>query len=107
LKGASNWLDYKEIVLTYLLTIGLNWDQVHLLSPIDRLKIGNMIRNSSTAEPLALIKGLKDGSGIIAIYDQMYAVGSQKHKRTQNEDLFDHQYDGKCPVAYASKFRAL
>ncbi|KAI1821111.1 hypothetical protein F4861DRAFT_542316 [Xylaria intraflava] len=105
LKGASNWKSYYNNLTLSMRIVG--YAKESRLSTQGELVVARAIYSTCTESPLGLIEGVEKGSEMIDIFRRTYATTGKIHREGTWEDLKRHEYDGKDPIEFTSKWMRL
>lgn len=103
LKGVSNWLDYKEDLLIEIQSIG--YEPGMRLTPLDEIKLAGAIRRTTTSDARTLIRGMKQGTKIMKLFEATFQQVSELQQDNYWEELSSLKYRGDCPITYVTKFK--
>ena len=104
LKGSSNWIGYKEALLTQLRCIG--YTPGLKLTPLDEVKLAGLVQSTTAPEAQTLIRGLSEGSKMMRTFESTYQQVGMVQQENAYEDLSSLRYMGGCPVGYVTEFKS-
>ena len=96
LRGAQNWITYKEALLAQLESIGY-YSGIRLM-PLDEAKLYAAIQRTADAEPLALVRGYKKGTRIMRLFQATYRQIGENQQDISWNILTNMKYDSGCPI---------
>ncbi|KHJ32216.1 hypothetical protein EV44_g3760 [Erysiphe necator] len=104
-KGTSNWIAYKEALLTQI--EGIGYLPGMRLTPLYEVKLVGVVQSTSTSTPEAqiFIRGLKQGTKITRTFEATFQQVGHVQQETTWDDLTSLKYKGGCPLKFVMKFR--
>ncbi|KAI2471998.1 hypothetical protein F4781DRAFT_45595 [Annulohypoxylon bovei var. microspora] len=106
LTGPDNFPVWLEMLGVALRSIGYV-EGTSNITPMDDLKIANIICNNVCEDPLRLVIGLKQGTAMVTQYRTNYQARGDQQKMSLWEEFEAIKYNGGDPVTYVTTFTYL
>lgn len=104
LKGTSNWIGYKEALLTQL--CGIGYTPGIKLTPLDEVRLAGLVQSTTTPEAQILIRGVSEGSKMMRAFESTYQQLGMVQQENSYEKLSSLRYKGGCPIRYVTEFKS-
>ncbi|RKF82277.1 hypothetical protein GcM1_173020 [Golovinomyces cichoracearum] len=102
LQGVTDWCIYRNDIMASLQSIG--YIPGMKLLPLDKLRMGSMIRRTVTAGPRSIIHDLNDGELMMERLENSYRQAGVIQAESFFKILYELRYDGGDPLIFTTNF---